>query len=394
MSREVYIVSALRTPIGSFGSAMAPLSATDLGAAVMKATVAEAKIDPAQVEEVFFGNVCSANLGQAPARQAAIKSGLPYEVCCTTVNKVCASGMKAIMLGAQSIQLADREMVIAGGMESMTNVPYYLPGNRWGTRYGHNDTIDGLLKDGLQDAYSNQAMGTSADETAVRFGISREAQDEYAMRSYRLAAEAWEQGRFRDEVVKVTIDAGKGRTTIVEQDEEFTRVNFEKIPHLKPAFSKEGTVTAANSSTINDGAASILLVSGEKMKALGLKPLARIVSFADAEQEPKWFTTTPTVAAPLALRKAGLSLNEIDYFEVNEAFAVVALSFIQLLQLDPYRVNIHGGAVALGHPLGASGARILVTLAHILKQRKSRYGLAAICNGGGGASAVVLENMV
>lgn len=394
MSREVYIVSALRTPIGSFGSAMAPLSATDLGAAAIKSTVAEAKIDPAQVEEVFFGNVCSANLGQAPARQAAIKSGLPYEVCCTTVNKVCASGMKAVMLGAQGIQLANREMVIAGGMESMTNVPYYLPGNRWGTRYGHNETIDGLLKDGLQDAYSNQAMGTSADETAVRFGISREAQDEYAMRSYRLAAEAWEQGRFRDEVVKITIDAGKGKTTIVEQDEEYTRVNFEKIPHLKPAFSKKGTVTAANSSTINDGAASILLVSGEKMKALGLKPLARIVSFADAEQEPKWFTTTPTVAAPLALRRAGLSLNEIDYFEVNEAFAVVALSFIQLLQLDPDRVNIHGGAVALGHPLGASGARILVTLAHILKQRKSRYGLAAICNGGGGASAVILENMV
>lgn len=394
MSREVYIVSALRTPIGSFGSAMAPLSATDLGAAAIKSTVAEAKIDPAQVEEVFFGNVCSANLGQAPARQAAIKSGLPYEVCCTTVNKVCASGMKAVMLGAQGIQLANREMVIAGGMESMTNVPYYLPGNRWGTRYGHNDTIDGLLKDGLQDAYSNQAMGTSADETAVRFGISRESQDEYAMRSYRLAAEAWEQGRFKDEVVKITIDAGKGKTTIVEQDEEYTRVNFEKIPHLKPAFSKEGTVTAANSSTINDGAASILLVSGEKMKALGLKPLARIVSFADAEQEPKWFTTTPTVAAPLALRRAGLSLNEIDYFEVNEAFAVVALSFIQLLQLDPDRVNIHGGAVALGHPLGASGARILVTLAHILKQRKSRYGLAAICNGGGGASAVILENMV
>lgn len=394
MSREVYIVSALRTPIGSFGSAMAPLSATDLGAAAIKSTVAEAKIDPAQVEEVFFGNVCSANLGQAPARQAAIKSGLPYEVCCTTVNKVCASGMKAVMLGAQGIQLANREMVIAGGMESMTNVPYYLPGNRWGTRYGHNETIDGLLKDGLQDAYSNQAMGTSADETAVRFGISREAQDEYAMRSYRLAAEAWEKGRLRDEVVKITIDAGKGKTTIVEQDEEYTRVNFEKIPHLKPAFSKEGTVTAANSSTINDGAASILLVSGEKMKALGLKPLARIVSFADAEQEPKWFTTTPTVAAPLALRRAGLSLNEIDYFEVNEAFAVVALSFIQLLQLDPDRVNIHGGAVALGHPLGASGARILVTLAHILKQRKSRYGLAAICNGGGGASAVILENMV
>ena len=393
MSRDVYIVSALRTPIGSFGGTLAPFSATDLGAAVIKATVADARIDPAQVEEVFFGNVCSANLGQAPARQATVKAGLPYEVCCTTVNKVCASGMKALMLGAQGIQLGYREVVLAGGMESMSNVPYYLPGNRWGTKYGHSETVDGLLKDGLQDAYSKQAMGMSADETATRYGISRESQDAYAIRSYRLATEAWEQGRFRDEVVKVTMDAGKGKTTMVDTDEEYTRVNFEKIPLLKPAFSKDGTVTAANASTMNDGAASILLVSGEKMKELGLKPLARIVSFADAEQEPKWFTTTPSVAAPLALNKAGLNLKDMDYFEVNEAFAVVALSFIQLLNLDPNRVNIHGGAVALGHPLGASGARILVTLAHILRQKKSRYGLAAICNGGGGASAVILENM-
>ncbi|HNT21211.1 MAG TPA: acetyl-CoA C-acyltransferase [Saprospiraceae bacterium] len=393
MAHEVYIVRAIRTPIGSFGGSLAPVPATELGAAAIKATLADTGMDPARVEEVFFGNVCSANLGQAPARQAAVRAGLPYEVCCTTVNKVCASGMKAVMLGAQGIQLGYRDVVLAGGMESMSNVPYYLPGNRWGAKYGNGETVDGLLRDGLQDAYSHLAMGMSGDETAARYGITREKQDEYAVRSYKLAAEAWDQGRFRDEVAIVKVDAGKGKTSMVDKDEEYARVNFEKIPLLKPAFNKEGTVTAANASTLNDGAASILLVSGEMLKEFGLKPLARIVSFADAEQEPKWFTTTPTVAAPLALRKAGLELKDMDYFEVNEAFAVVALAFIQLLHLDPDRVNIHGGAVALGHPLGASGARILVTLAHILRQKKARYGLAAICNGGGGASAVILENM-
>ena len=390
---DVYIASAVRTPIGSFGGALSAVSAPELGAIAIKACLERVELPPASVEEIYFGNVCSANLGQAPARQAALKAGLPYHVCCTTVNKVCASGMKALMLAAQSIQLGYREIVLAGGMESMSNVPYYLPQARWGSKFGNSEAIDGLQKDGLLDAYSHKAMGMSADQTAEQYQITRSEQDEYAIRSYRLAAEAWKQGYFDKEVVKVMIEKMNGKPVACAIDEEFSKVNFEKIPLLKPAFSPTGTVTAANASTLNDGAAALLLVSGKKLKELGLKPLARIVGFSDAEQDPAWFTTTPALAAPLALKQAGLSLADIDYFEVNEAFAVVALVFSKILKLDPEKVNIRGGGVALGHPLGSSGARILVTLAHILRDNNSKYGLAAICNGGGGASAVILENI-
>jgi len=390
---DVFIASAVRTPIGSFGGALSPVSAPELGSIAIRACLERVEMQPASVEEIYFGNVCSANLGQAPARQAALKAGLPYHVCCTTVNKVCASGMKALMLAAQSIQLGYREIVLAGGMESMSNVPYYLPQARWGSKFGNSEIIDGLQKDGLQDAYSHKAMGMSADQTAEQYHISRSEQDDYAIRSYRLAAEAWKQGSFDNEVIKVMIEKSHGKPVACAMDEEFSKVNFEKIPLLKPAFSPSGTVTAANASTINDGAAALLLVSGKKLHELGLKPLARIVAFSDAEQDPSWFTTSPALAAPLALKKAGLSLADIDYFEVNEAFAVVALVFNKILNLDPEKVNIRGGGVALGHPLGASGARILVTLAHILRDKNSKYGLAAICNGGGGASAVILENI-
>lgn len=393
MIEDVFIVSAVRTPIGSFGGSLASVSAPELGSIAIRACMERAKVNPEQVEEVYFGNVCSANLGQAPARQAAVKSGLPYEVCCTTVNKVCASGMKALMLGAQSIQLGARDVIVTGGMENMSAVPYYLPQARWGSKYGNTEAIDGLQKDGLQDAYNGHAMGISADQTAVQYEISRMEQDEYAIRSYNLATQAWDKGLFDREIVPVSIERPNGKSISLTRDEEYTKVNFEKIPHLKAAFSPGGTVTAANASTINDGAAALLLVSGRKLKELGLTPLARIVAFSDAEQDPAWFTTTPTIAAPLALKKAGLNLADMDYFEVNEAFSVVSLAFIKILGLDPARINIRGGAVALGHPLGASGARILVTLTHILKDKDSRYGLAAICNGGGGASAVILENI-
>jgi acetyl-CoA C-acetyltransferase len=391
--QEVYIVSAGRTPIGSFGGALGKVTAPELGAITIRHCLETLKLEPGVVEEVYFGNVCSANLGQAPARQAAVKAGLPYEVCCTTINKVCASGMKAVMLATQSIQLGYRDIMVAGGMESMSNVPYYLPQARWGSKFGNSESVDGLQKDGLQDAYSLNAMGISADQTAEKFQISRAEQDEFAIRSYRLAAESWKQGLFNKEVIPVNFEKNTGKQVSLAVDEEFTKVNFEKIPQLKPAFSPSGTVTAANASTINDGAAALLLVSGKKLKELGLTPLARIVSFSDAEQDPAWFTTTPAIAAPLALKKAGLALNDINYFEVNEAFAVVAMVFSKILNLDPEKVNIRGGAVALGHPLGASGARILVTLAHILRDKNSRYGLAAICNGGGGASSVILENI-
>lgn len=393
MIQEVYIASAVRTPIGSFGGGLNQVTAPELGAIVIRNCLERIGLQPELVEEIYFGNVCSANLGQAPARQAAVKAGLPYQVCCTTINKVCASGMKAVMLAAQSIQLGYRDIIIAGGMESMSNVPYYLPQARWGSKYGNTEAIDGLQKDGLQDAYSLKAMGISADQTAEQYQITRAEQDQFAIRSYRLAAESWKQGLFDKEVIQVNIERKPGKQITLTIDEEFSKVNFEKIPLLKPAFSPAGTVTAANASTINDGAAALLLVSGKKLKELGVTPLARIVSFSDAEQDPDWFTTTPAIAAPLALKKAGLSLDDISYFEVNEAFAVVAMVFNKILNLDPEKVNIRGGAVALGHPLGASGARILVTLAHILKDKNSRYGLAAICNGGGGASSVILENI-
>lgn len=393
MVDDVYIVSAVRTPIGSFGGTLASVTAPELGAVAIKGVLHQIAFPADGIEEVFFGNVCSANLGQAPARQASVKAGLPFEVCCTTINKVCASGMKALMMGAQSIQLGYRDVVMVGGMESMSNVPYYLPQARWGSKYGNGETIDGLQKDGLQDAYSLQAMGISADQTAERYHISRAQQDEYAIRSYRLAAQSWESGLFDQEVVGVDIERANGKRIVLSRDEEFSKVNFEKIPLLKPAFTPSGTVTAANASTINDGAAALLLVSGKKLKELGVQPLARIVAFSDAEQDPAWFTTSPTIAAPLALKRAGLTFNDMDYFEVNEAFSVVAIAFSTILNLNPDKINIKGGAVALGHPLGASGARILVTLAHILKEKQAKYGLAAICNGGGGASAVILENI-
>ena len=394
MLKEVYIVNAVRTPIGSFGGVMASLTATQLGGQVIKSLVDQSTLPAEAIEEVLFGNVCSANLGQAPARQAALYGGLPFEVSCTTINKVCASGMKALMFGAQSIALGQRGVVLVGGMESMSNVPFYLPKTRWGNKYGSFEAVDGLQKDGLMDAYDHAAMGVSADQTALKYQISREQQDDFAIRSYTLAAKSWAANYFKDEVIPVQVELKPGQDTQVVQDEEYTKVNLEKIPFLKPAFSRDGTVTAANASTINDGATAILLVSAEKLKEYNLTPMARIVSFADAEQEPQWFTTTPAIATPLALKYAGIKIDEIDFFEVNEAFAVVALAYAKILHLDIDKINVRGGAVALGHPLGNSGARIICTLAHILKDHRSRYGLAAICNGGGGASAVVLENLV
>lgn len=394
MLKEVYIVNAVRTPIGSFGGVFTSLTATQLGGQVIKSLVDQSTLPAEAIEEVLFGNVCSANLGQAPARQAALYGGLPFEVSCTTINKVCASGMKALMFGAQSIALGQRGVVLVGGMESMSNVPFYLPKTRWGNKYGSFETVDGLQKDGLMDAYDHAAMGVSADQTALKYQISREQQDDFAIRSYTLAAKSWAANYFKDEVIPVQVELKPGQDTQVVQDEEYTKVNLEKIPFLKPAFSRDGTVTAANASTINDGATAILLVSAEKLKEYNLTPMARIVSFADAEQEPQWFTTTPAIATPLALKYAGIKIDEIDFFEVNEAFAVVALAYAKILHLDIDKINVRGGAVALGHPLGNSGARIICTLAHILKDHRSRYGLAAICNGGGGASAVVLENLI
>ena len=394
MLKEVYIVNAVRTPIGSFGGVFTSLTATQLGGQVIKSLVDQSTLPAEAIEEVLFGNVCSANLGQAPARQAALYGGLPFEVSCTTINKVCASGMKALMFGAQSIALGQRGVVLVGGMESMSNVPFYLPKTRWGNKYGSFEAVDGLQKDGLMDAYDHAAMGVSADQTALKYQISREQQDDFAIRSYTLAAKSWAANYFRDEVIPVQVELKPGQITQVSQDEEYTKVNLEKIPFLKPAFSRDGTVTAANASTINDGASAILLVSAEKLKEYNLTPMARIVSFADAEQEPQWFTTTPAIATPLALKYAGIKIDEIDFFEVNEAFAVVALAYAKILHVDIDKINVRGGAVALGHPLGNSGARIICTLAHILKDHRSRYGLAAICNGGGGASAVVLENLV
>lgn len=394
MLKEVYIVNAVRTPIGSFGGVFTSLTATQLGGQVIKSLVDQSTLPAEAIEEVLFGNVCSANLGQAPARQAALYGGLPFEVSCTTINKVCASGMKALMFGAQSIALGQRGVVLVGGMESMSNVPFYLPKTRWGNKYGSFETVDGLQKDGLMDAYDHAAMGMSADQTALKYQISREQQDDFAIRSYTLAAKSWAANYFKDEVIPVQVELKPGQDTQVVQDEEYTKVNLEKIPFLKPAFSRDGTVTAANASTINDGATAILLVSAEKLKEYNLTPMARIVSFADAEQEPQWFTTTPAIATPLALKYAGIKIDEIDFFEVNEAFAVVALAYAKILHVDIDKINVRGGAVALGHPLGNSGARIICTLAHILKDHRSRYGLAAICNGGGGASAVVLENLI
>ncbi|MCW5897947.1 MAG: acetyl-CoA C-acyltransferase [Flavobacteriales bacterium] len=390
MSKEVVIVSAVRTPMGSFGGALSEVPATQLGATAVKAAVERAGIKPELIQEVIMGSVLQANLGQAPARQAAKFAGLPDAVACTTVNKVCASGMKAIMMATQDIKLGDAEIVVAGGMESMSQTPFYVEKARYGYRYGHGQMIDGIVKDGLTDVYHQTAMGVSAELCAKEHGISREEQDAFAIESYKRSAAAWAAGKFADEVVPVTVKTRKG-DAVVGEDEEYKNVNFEKVPALKPVFQKDGTVTAANASTINDGAAALVLMSADKAKELGLKPLARVLSWADAEQAPEWFTTTPAKALPRAVEKAGLKMSDIDFVELNEAFSVVGIANTKLMGLDPAKVNVNGGAVSLGHPLGCSGARIIVTLINVLKQNGGRYGAAGICNGGGGASAMVIE---
>ena len=392
--QAVYIVSAVRTPIGSFGGGLSSLSAVQLGAAAIRGAVSSIQLDPKLIEAVYMGNVVSANVGQAPARQAAILAGLSVNTTCTTVNKVCASGMKTMMQAAQDILLGDADIVLAGGMESMSNAPFYLEKARFGGYgFGNGQLIDGLAKDGLLDAYDQTAMGVCSDATASKYGISREEQDNFAIASYQRAAAAWEENYFQKEVISVEIPQKKGDLVFMSQDEEYKKVKFDKIPTLKPAFTKDGSATAANASSINDGAAATILMSEKKVIELGITPLARIVSYADAEHEPSWFTTAPTVAAPKALKKAGMSLGQIDYFEVNEAFASVALTFMKELGIAHDRTNVFGGAVSLGHPLGCSGTRIMVTLNNVLTQKHGRYGLAAICNGGGGASAMIIERV-
>lgn len=391
--KNVYIVSAVRTPIGSFGGQFAGVSATKLGAAAIKGALEKGNVPADQVEEVFMGNVLSANLGQAPARQAAMFAGLSNTVPCTTVNKVCSSGAKAIMFAAQSIMLGDKDVVVAGGMENMSQVPYYMPKARYGQKYGHGQLNDGLVLDGLTDVYNQSLMGVCADATASKFEISREEQDAFAIQSYTRSAAATDAGNFKAEIVPVEVPQRRGDALVVDTDEEYTRVKFEKIPALRAAFSKEGTVTAANASTINDGASALVLMSEEKMNELGLQPLAKIVAFADAAHEPEWFTTAPPVAARKALDKAGLKTEDMDLFEVNEAFSVVTMAFNKEMGISEDKVNVNGGAVSLGHPLGASGARIVTTLVHALGQNNGKYGLAAICNGGGGASSLIIERV-
>lgn len=390
--KEVYIISAVRTPIGSFGGSLKGFSATQLGSIAIKGAVEKAGIKPAQVQDVLMGCVIQANLGQAPARQAAKFAGLPDEVNCTTVNKVCASGMKAIAQAAQSIMLGDADIVVAGGMESMSNVPFYSDTMRWGNKYGNVSLIDGLAKDGLTDVYDGKAMGNAAEMCASTCGVSREDQDAFAIESYKRSQAAISSGKFENEIVPVAIPQKKGDPVVFAKDEEPFNVKFDKIPELKSAFQKDGTVTAANASTMNDGAAALVLMSKEKADELGLKPIAKIISYADAEQAPEWFTTTPSMAVPKAVAKAGLTMEDISYWELNEAFAVVGIENTRRMKLDPAKVNVNGGAVSLGHPLGASGARIIVTLINVLKQNNAKYGAAGICNGGGGASAMVIEN--
>jgi acetyl-CoA C-acetyltransferase len=391
--KEVFIVSAVRTPMGSFGGSLSSVAATKLGAAAIKGAIDRIGLDAKEVNEVIMGCVLQANLGQAPARQAAKFAGLPDEVACTTVNKVCASGMKAIMQGAQSIMLGDADVVVAGGMENMSQVPFYSENMRWGNKYGNVTMIDGVAKDGLTDVYHNYAMGVAADMCAKECNISREAQDEFAIESYKRSAAAWAAGKFNDEIVPLQMTDRKGQTITISEDEEYKNVNFDKVPSLRAVFSKEGTVTAANASTMNDGAAAVVLMSREKMEALGLKPLAKIRGYADAEQAPEWFTTTPAQALPKAVRKSGLDMKDLEYVELNEAFSVVGIVNTQKMNLDPARVNVNGGAVSLGHPLGCSGARIIVTLVNVLGQNKAKIGGAGICNGGGGASAMVIERL-
>ncbi len=388
--QEVYILSAVRTPIGKFGGVLSSLSATELGAKAIAAAIDKAGIKTNEVDEVLMGAVLQANMGQAPARQAAILAGLSYNTICTTVNKVCASGMKAISMGVQSILLGDADTIVAGGMESMSNVPYYIDSLRWGNKYGDKNIIDGISKDGLTDAYDQKAMGFAAELCANECGITREEQDQFAKESYLRAQQAWNENKFDNEVIPITIRGKKG-DQIIDKDEEPWIVDFEKMKLLKPVFDPIGTVTAANASTMNDGAAALVLMKKEKADALGLKPIATIIGYADSEQSPEWFTTSPSIALPLAIQKAGLTMEEIDYWEINEAFSVVGIENSRRLQLDPQKVNIHGGAVALGHPLGCSGARIVVTLINILNTYGAKYGAAGICNGGGGASALVLR---
>lgn len=391
--KEVFIISAVRTPIGSFGGSLAGFTAVELGSKAIKGALAKAKVEASQVDEVLIGNVISANLGQAPARQAAMGAMIGHHVPCTTINKVCSSGMKATMLGAQSIMLGQNEVVVTGGMESMSNIPYYIPKARYGYKYGNGELVDGLAKDGLWEVYNEFEMGNCADHTAKEMNISREEQDAYAVRSYELSASSTQAGLFKDEIIPVEIPQRKGDAIVMSEDEEYKNVKFEKIPNLRSIFSKEGTVTAANASTINDGASAIILMSKEKMEELGLTPIAKIIGFADAAREPIWFTTAPSLAIPKAMAMASVEKSDVDYFEINEAFAAVAIANTRNLDLNPDIVNVNGGAVSLGHPLGASGARIITTLTSVLNQKDANIGVAGICNGGGGASAIVIEKI-
>ncbi|HPM31399.1 MAG TPA: acetyl-CoA C-acyltransferase [Chryseolinea sp.] len=391
--KEVYIISAVRTPIGSFGGSLASISATQLGSIAFKGALEKAGVEAKHVQELFVGNVIPSGLGQAPATQVAAGAGLGFEIPCTIVNKVCASGMKAVMVGAQSIMLGHNDVVLAGGMESMSNIPYYLMKARTGYKYGHGELLDGLQYDGLTDVYNHCAMGVCADNTAKEMNISRQDQDEYAINSYKRSAASWAEKKFSNEIVPVEIKDRKGNITLFAEDEEYKNVSFEKIPGLKAVFTKDGTVTAANASTLNDGASALLLMSKEKAAELGLKPIAKIKGFADAAQDPMWFTTTPSIAIPKAIKIAGVNKKDVGFYEINEAFSAVAIANNMKLDLDPKNVNVNGGAVALGHPLGSSGSRIIATLINVLKQNNSSLGVAGICNGGGGASAIVIENM-
>ena len=390
--KEVVIVSVARTPIGSFLGSLTNISAPKLGAVAIKGALNKINLDPNMVDEIYMGNVVSAGLGQAPARQAAIFAGIPNTVPCTTINKVCSSGMKSIMLAAQAIKCGDADIVIAGGMENMSSIPHYIEGRK-GVKLGNINVTDGLLIDGLTDVYDQKHMGTCGDLCASEYNFSREDQDKFAISSYKKSTNAWANGNFKNEIVPVEIPQRKGDPILFSEDEEYKNVNLEKIPTLRPVFSKDGTVTAANASTLNDGAAALVIMSAEKAKALNLKPIAKIIGYADASHEPKWFTTAPAKALPKALEKAGISQNDVDFFELNEAFSVVGLANIKLLGLDAEKVNVNGGAVSLGHPLGMSGARIVIALTSILEQNNAKYGAAAICNGGGGASAIVIERI-
>lgn len=391
--KEVVIVSAVRTPIGSFLGGLSSVPATQLGAIAIKGALDKINLDPQTVQEVYMGNVLQAGEGQAPARQAALGAGIPNTVPCTTVNKVCASGMKALMFAAQAIKCGDADVVVAGGMESMSQTPFYSMNTRTGNKFGNTQLIDGIFHDGLQDAYSKEAMGVSADKTAEKYQISREDQDAFAIESYTRSADAWKAGKFDNEIVPVSIPQRRGEPIIIQEDEEFKNVHLDKIPGLRAAFTKDGTVTAANASTLNDGASALILMSKEKAEELGLKPLAKIVAYGDASHEPEWFTTAPAKAVPVALGKAGLKAEDVDFWEFNEAFSVVGIVNTQILGLDPKKVNVNGGAVSLGHPLGNSGSRIIVTLINVLKQNGGKIGGAGICNGGGGASAMIIENI-